>query len=144
MTITARRPRGSAAIPTSSLADIAFLLLVFFLVTTVFDEEKGLSLVLPEAGRDVPVVPSNLLHLAVQPDGVVQVRRGAGAHVQRILAADVPSVWRTEVADAPGLVAVVSTAPDAPYGAMIDVLDALQSAGAERISLGLLADGRTR
>jgi biopolymer transport protein ExbD len=34
--------RARAEIPTSSMADIAFLLLVFFLVTTVFDEERGL------------------------------------------------------------------------------------------------------
>lgn len=144
MSIRARRPRRSAAVPTSSLADIAFLLLVFFLVTTVFDQEKGLSLVLPAPGPATPVTPSNLLHLAVQPDGVVEVRRGSGPHVQRIDADEVAALWRTEVVDAPGLVAAVRTAPDAPYGAMIHVLDALQAAGAERISIGLLADARAR
>ena len=37
-----------AAIPTSSMADIAFLLLIFFLVATVIDVDTGIGLTLPE------------------------------------------------------------------------------------------------
>ena len=43
-----------AEIPTSSLADIVFLLLIFFLVTTSIDFEKGLDLFLP-SGDEKPV-----------------------------------------------------------------------------------------
>ena len=45
------------------MADIAFLLLVFFLVTTVFDEEKGLSIVLPKPQETVEVSQKNILHI---------------------------------------------------------------------------------
>ena len=43
-------------IPTSSMADIAFLLLIFFIVTTIFRIEQGLPIVLPraEAGEKLP------------------------------------------------------------------------------------------
>ena len=44
-----RRFRGGE-IPTSSMADIAFLLLIFFLVTTTIDTDKGLGIVLPPPG----------------------------------------------------------------------------------------------
>ena len=44
-----RRFKGGE-IPTGSMADIAFLLLVFFLVTTTIDTDKGLGIVLPPAG----------------------------------------------------------------------------------------------
>jgi len=37
-----------AEIPTSSMADISFLLLLFFLVSTVIDVDTGIGLVLPE------------------------------------------------------------------------------------------------
>jgi hypothetical protein len=47
-----------ARFPTASMADIAFLLLIFFLVTTIFDEQKGLSIVLPERGEEVDIPPA--------------------------------------------------------------------------------------
>ncbi len=42
-----------ASIPTSSMADIAFLLLLFFLVATVIDVDTGIGLTLPEYVKDV-------------------------------------------------------------------------------------------
>ncbi len=43
-----KRKLGEAAIPTGSMADIAFLLLLFFLVSTVIDVDTGIGLTLPE------------------------------------------------------------------------------------------------
>ena len=41
--IKKRESRVSPEIPTASMADIAFLLIVFFLVTTTMNQDKGLS-----------------------------------------------------------------------------------------------------
>ena len=50
-----RRTRTESEIPTSSMADIAFLLIIFFMVTTVFSATKGLELTLPtDEDRDQP------------------------------------------------------------------------------------------
>jgi len=135
MPLIRRRSRIASEIPTSSMADIAFLLLIFFLVTTVFDEERGLAIMLPEGEEMVEVPEANLLQFVVREDGQVQVRVGASPAVEIVEASRVGEIWQRESAGNPELIAAVRTAPDAPYRFMIDVLDALQRVNAGRVSL---------
>ena len=140
MAILKKKNRPEGEIPTSSMADIAFLLLIFFLVTTIFDEEKGLSIVLPESGNEAEVSQKNVLHLTIRPDGIVEVKRGESPQIQQTTAAEIASIWRLEVSQNPNLIAAVKTAPNAPYRYMVDVLDQLQAVGAERVNLALLEE----
>jgi len=48
MPILNRKPRTEPEIPTASMSDISFLLLLFFLVTTTIDIDTGIGLTLPE------------------------------------------------------------------------------------------------
>jgi biopolymer transport protein ExbD len=135
-----KKSRVSDEIPTASMADIAFLLLIFFLVTTVFPKDKGLEVVLPEEGEQIAVSQNNILHLIIRTDGIVDVKRGESTSVQQMRPDDIEALWRQEVTQNPNLIAAVKTHPDAPHRFMIDVLDSLQLAGAERISLQILED----
>ena len=133
-----KQTKVSDEIPTASMADIAFLLLIFFLVTTVFDEERGLRLMLPEPGQQVEVAQKDVLHLLVQPDGTVHVKRGDNPAIQTARASEIGEIWKTEYARNSSLIAAVRTSPNAPYRFMIDVLDQLQAAKADRVSLQVL------
>jgi biopolymer transport protein ExbD len=138
--INQKKSKVSDEVPTASMADIAFLLLVFFLVTTVFPKDKGLEVVLPEQGEEIAVSQNNILHLIIRTDGIVEVKRGESTSIQQMRADDIEALWRNEVTANPNLIAAVKTHPDAPHRFMIDVLDSLQLAGAERISLQMLED----
>jgi biopolymer transport protein ExbD len=120
------------------MADIAFLLLIFFLVTTVFPKDKGLSIVLPEPGEEQAISQKNILHLIIEPNGTVRVKRGESQQEQVMRPAEMEGLWRQEVAQNPNLIAAVKTHPDAPYRMMVAVLDGLHMANAERISLQIL------
>ncbi len=50
----AKSSREAPEINASSMADIAFLLLVFFLVTTTIDVERGITVKLPEWSEEPP------------------------------------------------------------------------------------------
>jgi len=135
MAIMKRKQKVSDEIPTASMADIAFLLLVFFLTTTVFNEERGLPIVLPEQSEEQDVSAKNLIFFIVQPDGRVVVRRGESEQEQTIASSEVEGILRQELLANPNLIAAIQTHPDAAYRYMVDVLDEVKLAGAERISL---------
>ncbi len=133
-----KKSKVSDEIPSSSMADIAFLLLIFFLVTTTFPKDKGLAIVLPERDETVEVSQKNILHIIVNADGRVLIKRGESQQEQTVRPGDVERIWRQDVAQNPLLIAALKTHPEAPYRFMIDVLDALQTAGSERISIEML------
>jgi len=65
-----RKSRVKEQIPTSSMADIAFLLLIFFMVTTVFRKETPLKIVFPEASalKKTEFKNKNILHVWINKD----------------------------------------------------------------------------
>lgn len=69
------KKRRDAEIPTASMADIAFLLLIFFLVTTIIDVDTGIGMTLPpKLEEDVdppPVKERNMLKILVNAQGQV-------------------------------------------------------------------------
>lgn len=142
MPLIKKQSKVEDRIPTSSMADIAFLLLIFFLVTTVFDEEQGLQVVLPERGEEseVEIPPNNLMFFLVQPDGTIHVRRGESQQIQVIRHTEVEGTLRQGLQNNPNLIAVIQTSPDARYVDMTNVLDGVQAAGSTRFSLQVLQE----
>ena len=140
MALIRRKSKVSDSIPTSSMADIAFLLLVFFLTTTVFDEDIGLQVVLPEKGpeAEVDVPPGNLLFFLIQPDGTLRIKRGESPAEQTATARQVEGIMRQALVSNPNIIGVIQTSPQATYEHMVNVLDGIQSAGATRYSLQLM------
>jgi biopolymer transport protein ExbD len=63
-------PRTTPDIPNASMADIAFLLLTFFLVTTTIANDRGLSLILPpppeaQPPEDVKIKEHNMFKIQI-------------------------------------------------------------------------------
>ncbi len=74
MLLGKKKDKGSPDIPTSALPDIVFLLLIFFLVTTAIDTEKGLDLVLPPGETEEIKIPKkNIANLLINAAGAVLI-----------------------------------------------------------------------
>lgn len=68
-----RKNKASSDIPSSSLADIAFLLLIFFMVTTVFQTDRDRPIQWPEAeaAEKIDEKQKNILNIWMERDGTV-------------------------------------------------------------------------
>lgn len=131
MAVRLKRKSGMGDdISTASMSDIAFLLLIFFLVSTIFAEEQGLPMQLPgQASETARINPKNILNIVVQSNNVVtldgavvpigsietEVRRRVGANIK--------------------LVIQLKCDARSYYGTMVDVLDELALAEAKKISI---------
>jgi biopolymer transport protein ExbD len=70
-----RKNKAASEIPSSSLADMAFLLLIFFMVSTTFRKEQPRDVVIPDASatRKLDEPRKNILHVFVERDGQVYI-----------------------------------------------------------------------
>jgi biopolymer transport protein ExbD len=68
-----RKNKASSDIPSSSLADIAFLLLIFFMVTTVFQSDRDRPIEWPDAAaaEKIDEKQKNILNIWMERDGTV-------------------------------------------------------------------------
>jgi biopolymer transport protein ExbD len=68
-----RKSKASSEVPSSSLADIAFLLLIFFMVTTVFQQDRDRPIEWPEAeaAEKIDEKQKNILNIWMQRDGLI-------------------------------------------------------------------------
>ena len=68
-----KRKRKVDEVNSSSMADIAFLLLVFFLVTTTISMDKGINIILPAEGSEVKVDKNNIVNIAMNDKGQILI-----------------------------------------------------------------------
>ena len=123
-----RRFKGGE-IPTSSMADIAFLLLIFFLVTTTIDMDKGLGMVLPAEGEELEINKKNILNCLINSTGNVLLG-GEGVEIKNI-----SKTIRQKLAENDKLVISVKAHKASSYKDYVRVIDQLKQANATRISI---------
>ena len=127
--MTRKRRIKGGEIPTSSMADIAFLLLIFFLVTTTIDMDKGLGIVLPAEGQEIEIKKKNILNCLINSSG--QVLLGGDPTPIR----EINKVVRRKIKENDKLIISVKAHNKTPYKSYISVIDQLKMANATRISI---------
>ena len=124
------RLRRTVEIPTASMADIAFLLIVFFMLTAVFTSTQGLRFQFPKDDpTELNVQPEEAIHVKVvgeeqfQVDRIAMTLQEMGAYVQN------------KMSQNPEKPVIIQTEPDVPYYVMIDVFDLLKQLEVQNVSI---------
>ena len=121
--------RDLQQINSSSMADIAFLLLVFFLVTTTISMDKGINLILPAEGNEQIVNRKNIVEILINHQGKV-LMDGEPISMQDITPKAKKLIERNSK-----LIFSIMTNEKTKYRSYIKVLDQLKLAKASKISI---------
>ena len=122
------KKEGKISIPTASMSDIAFLLLIFFMVSTVFRKEIGLKVTLPEARATERIVKTrNIAHVYIDKNGRISVDDVI------VQPKDVTLRFKLKLAENPAIISHVKADKRVKYDYVDKVLEALREAKALRV-----------
>ena len=110
------------------LIDCVFLLLIFFMVTTVFKQPYSLQVVLPEAQQGV-IVEEKKLVASITEDGRMEINR----HL--VTLDNLEQVLLREKEGTRSLTLVVRTDQETPHKYLLDLFEVAKRVGIEKIPL---------
>lgn len=116
------------------MLDIVFIMLIFFIVTTSFVKESGITVSRPSASTAEAKQGSNIL-IAIRANGEIWVDKRA-VDVRAVRA----NVERMK-AEAPEGAVVIQADEFAPTGLLVKVMDQVRMAGVLDISIAASTDG---
>lgn len=110
------------------MADIAFLLIIFFMVTTIFKLEEGLPITLPrsEAGEKIP--REKIAHVWIDRYGTISIDDLV------VSVNDIEPLITAKIRENPALIIAFNTDDQTPYDIVNESMDRLKLANALRIS----------
>ena len=129
-----RRQRKAAELNMAPLIDMIFILLIFFLVTTSFTRETGVAVNRPKAATAGELSRQSIL-VAITRAGHLYM------HTRRVTLDELGALLREELRGAPGRSVVIVADKTASTGALIDVMDECNLAGAAKVSIASSVEG---
>jgi biopolymer transport protein ExbD len=122
------------AVPMSSMADIAFLLIIFFMLTTVFSVDQGIIIELPETSQRESIDLREIV-LVIDAQGIVH------SDGKVVAMGSVGDLIKSRRLSNPKRPVVVRSDKNVNYGVVADVMDELLSAGVRDVALPTVAEG---
>jgi biopolymer transport protein ExbD len=124
-----RVSKADPTIPTASMADIAFLLIIFFLVTTTMKMDLGMKIILPAEASQTQVQKKNVCHIWINAQDQVALEK------EIVAIDDIEGIIEGRLRENPKLIVSLKTHREATYNTMVQVIDELKKANATRLSL---------
>lgn len=136
-----KKARVGIRIDMTPLVDVAFLLLIFFMVTTVFRTPQALEINLPPKDNPpVPIAKSNILTVLALPGERFRWTIG-DAPSKDVEFKALPAILKAEKAKNPDrIVVVIKIHPEARFHAMVDIIDELDALKLNRFALAPMTE----
>jgi biopolymer transport protein ExbD len=122
----------------TSLIDVVFLLLIFFMVSTTFERHSLLRLELPEAATAETETLPNVIELVITADGRMFIDDSMLADDRR---ATIQAAIVERFADNPEATLVVRADGEASHRLVVRALDAAAAEGIRRLTIAAVDEG---
>jgi biopolymer transport protein ExbD len=119
---------ASEDINISPLIDMVFILLIFFIVTTVFVEETGVEVTKPQAASQIQLEKNSILIAITANNNVVYGGRDIGVNGVR-------SVVKRLIQDDPKMPVIIQADENVPTRILVRVIDEAKLAGANSVNI---------
>ena len=130
-----RRREIPVEIPTASMADVAFLLIIFFLVASFYSVTRGIQFSLPKHDEAaLTAEPEAAVLIEIASDSALTVDSRAMA------LEDLEGYIRPRLQRNPSKSVILQTSLEAPYQAMTDVFDELRQVGVQNVVIPTSTD----
>jgi len=129
-----KHKRVGIRVDMTPMVDVAFLLLIFFMVTTVFRRPLAMEVNIPEPGAKVEVPASNVMTTYIMQDGSIIYDVGQRGFTEASWE-ELRDILVLELDYNPELIVLVKVDREARYERMVDVLDAFDEARVTRFSV---------
>jgi biopolymer transport protein ExbD len=129
-----KRRRSPVRIDMTPMVDVAFLLLIFFMVTTVFRRPLAMEVNLPEPNAKVEVPESNVMTVYVDRGETMYAKMGKG-ELTPVNWPDLAPTFAANSAANENLIILVKIHRKARYETMVDMMDTLEEAKMQRFSV---------
>ena len=123
-------------ISAASMSDMAFLLLVFFMVTAVFFVKEGLNINLPRKNaKPSEILREHVFEITVIGDTVKVKNKLFGEKSYASLKEFRNELYKMEIPNLPEKLALIVTSGETKYGNMLDALSSVQLKGFQKVSV---------
>ena len=120
---------GEFELNLTPMIDAVFLLLIFFMTTTVFIKASQLQIVLPEAQHFDQLKSEKKLNLRISGEGKLEINS------QLVGMADLRGWLQRERIRTGSTTLIITADSDAPHGFVIDAIEMATMAGVEKIDV---------
>ena len=116
----------------ASMSDIAFLLIIFFMISSAFMFREGINLILPDSSKSITMKSSDLFFIKLKKDSTIEVEK---RKIEITMLKEKLKEFISRIED--GAV-IIQVEAQTEYSAVIDVIDSVRSSGAHKLSIKMI------
>jgi biopolymer transport protein ExbD len=136
MKLTRQKRKNLNIAECGTLSDLAFLLIIFFIVIAVFNINKGILLGLPQKGSTKIINVSDIIKITLTENNELLYEN------KNINLIEIEEIVKDRLKVRPNMTFLLKISPEAKYQNVVSIVDAVLSLNVDNFSFSMIEDTR--